>query len=122
MKILKYTRGKNTYEFVCECWETSRAWGHKVTMFFNSKELQLSKIRYYNRTWENWEYQTAILKAICEEIEERKNIIINDYKYNNNIKRLKIEIKENLVNADLFIRELKELKNNISEGNKGGEF
>lgn len=122
MEIKKYTRGKNTYEFVCEYWETSYAWGHKVTMFKNDCELQTNKVRYYNRTWECWTYQTAITGAIYDEIEKRKKRLIDDYKYNNGIKRLKQEIKDSIVNADESIKELRELKTFISNGNRGGEF
>ena len=122
MEIKKYARGKNEYEFVCEYWETSYAWGHKVTMFKNGCEYNTNKVRYYNRTWENWTYQTAICGAIYNEIEKREKRLIEDYKYNNGIKRLKAEIKENIINADAIIKELKELKTFISNGNRGGEF
>lgn len=122
MEIKKYIRGKNEYEFVCEYWETSQAWGHKVTMLKNGCEYQINKVRYYNRTWEMWTYQTAISGAIYKEIKEREKILINDYKYNNGIKRLKADVKENLINADGIIKELKELKKSINNGNRGGEF
>lgn len=122
MEIKKYVRGKNEYEFVCEYWETSQAWGHKVTMLKNGVEYQTNRVRYYNRTWEMWTYQTAICGAIYKEIEEREKRLINDYKYNNGIKRLKADVKENLINADGIIKELKELKTSINNGNRGGEF
>lgn len=117
MEIIKYNRGKNTYEFVCETWSTSRAWGHKVTMLKNGIECQVNKVRYYNRTWEQWTYQTAILGAIRKEIEERETNLINDYKQNNNIKKLSKEIKDNIIHADLSIRELTELKDRVAQEN-----
>ena len=69
-----------------------------------------------------WAYQTAITGAIYDEIEKRKKRLIDDYKYNNGIKRLKQEIKDSIVNADESIKELRELKTSISNGNRGGEF
>lgn len=122
MEIKKYNRGENTYEFVCEYWETSRAWGHKVTMFKNGIEYNTNKVRYYNRTWEMWTYQTAICGAIYKAIEQHEKRLIEQYKNNNGIIRLKAEIKQNLINADGIIKELKELKTSINNGNRGGEF
>ena len=39
MEIKKYTVGEDEFEFVCEYWETSRAWGHRVTLFMNGVEI-----------------------------------------------------------------------------------
>ena len=122
MEIKKYVRGKNTYEFVCEYYETSRSWGHKVTMFKNGIEYETNKVRYYNRTWEMWTYQSAISGAIYTAIDKREKRLIEDYKYNNNISRLSSAKKEEIINNDGIIKELKELKTSINNGNRGGEF
>ena len=122
MEIKKYVRGENTYEFVCEYWETSRAWGHRVVMLKNGVELAENKVRYYNRTWEMWTFQSAISGAIYKRIEELEEKLIEIYKYDNNVKRLSAAKKEEIINNDSRIKELKELKTSINNGNRGGEF
>ena len=122
MEIKKYYRGNNVYEFVCEFWRNGYNWGHKVTMFKNCVEYQTNKVIYYNRTWEMWTYQTAINGAIYKEINDRELKLIEEYKRKNNIKRLKQEKKEEISNNDNIIKELKELKNSIYNGNRGGNF
>lgn len=96
MEIRKIRIGKNEYDFINEYWETSRAWGHKSTLFKNGNELAKNKIRYYNRTWECYRYQSCMNKVVCDLIENEKEKYINNYKYINNIKRLKTEIKDKL--------------------------
>ncbi len=122
MEIKKYFRKETTYEFVCECWQNSYAWGHKATMFINGYGCQVNKIRYYNRTWEMWTYQSVISGAIYKEIEQREKNLIENYKLKNNINRLSSKIKEQIINEDPKIQELKELKTSIGNGNRGGEF
>lgn len=118
MEIKKYNVGKTQYTFVCETWETSSAWGHKVTMFRNDYEETSVKIRYYNRTWECFRYQTCILKAIETTAKEYKDIAVRNYKYSNNVSRLKQEIKEKLWQENEILQELEDLYNQIRNGNR----
>ena len=109
MQILKNEIGKNTYTFVCETWETSRAWGHRVTMFRNDYEYTTNKVRYYNRTWEMYRYQTCICGAISKVIEEEKQLIVSRYKNANNVGRLSQAKKEELYKESEILAELEEL-------------
>lgn len=61
------------FTLVCESWQTKTAWGHKVSLYRNYSFLVGSaKIRYYNRTWEKYQYQSAIKSVIYNAIEEIK--------------------------------------------------
>ena len=61
------------FTFVCESWRTRNSWGHKVTLYKNGTiEVGRVKIRYYNRTWECYLYQSAIKCVIYNAIEEIK--------------------------------------------------
>lgn len=60
MKIFKFDR----FELVCEYWETSRAWGHRAVLLDRGVELADVKVRYYNRTWERYTYQSAMREAV----------------------------------------------------------
>lgn len=74
------------FTFVCECWNTSTSWGHKVTLYRNENVIIGSvKIRYYNRTWERYQFQSAIKNVIFETIEritgEAKAVFKNLHNY-----------------------------------------
>lgn len=74
------------FTFVCEYWNTSTSWGHKVTLYRNDNVIIGSvKIRYYNRTWERYQFQGAIKNVIFETIEnitsEAKAVFLNLHNY-----------------------------------------
>lgn len=53
------------FTFVCETWQTKTSWGHEVTLFKNDVcRIGHVKVRYYNRTWERYLYQSAIKSVI----------------------------------------------------------
>lgn len=84
--ILTSNNNKNTYTmiykkeingvkftFVCESWKTRKSWGHQVTLYKNDTfKVGRVKIRYYNRAWESFLYQSAIKSVIYNAIEEIK--------------------------------------------------
>lgn len=70
-----YNREINGVKFtlVCESWSTRNSWGHEVTLYKNDyAKIGRVKIRYYNRTWECYQYQTAIKSVIYNAIESIK--------------------------------------------------
>ena len=115
MEILNYEIKGNKYQFCCETWETSRAWGHKVHLLRNGYELVEEKVRYYNRTWECYRYQTCMFACIRTLINELETKIILKYKEENNVNRLtkvkREEILNNTTNKDYL--EYKELYNQV---------
>lgn len=75
------------FTFVCESWNTKNSWGHEVTLYKNDTlKVGRVKIRYYNRTWECYQYQSAIKAVIFETIERIKAaakmafLTLHDYK------------------------------------------
>ena len=88
MDIRKIEQNGHVYMFVNETWETYHAWGHKTTLFIDDIERATKKIRYYNRTWECYTYQTTMRCCIDDLIAELTTKYINNYKKTNNIKRL----------------------------------
>ena len=61
------------FTFVCESWTDPTSWGHKVTLYKNDTfKVGWVKVRYYNRTWESYLYQSAIKSVIYNAIEEIK--------------------------------------------------
>ena len=86
------------YEIVAYSYETQSSWGHKATLIHNgTHELNRYKITYYNRTWECYQYQSVAQSVISDYLNYLLNEYINDYKADNNIKRLKKSIRDELV-------------------------
>lgn len=61
------------FTFVCESWKTRNSWGHQVTLYKNDIfTVGRVKIRYYNRTWERYQFQSVIKSVIFDAIERIK--------------------------------------------------
>ena len=56
----------------CESWNTRNSWGHEVTLYHNGTKIGRVKVRYYNRTWESYQYQSAIHFVISQAINDIK--------------------------------------------------
>ena len=86
------------FKIVAYTYETSSSWGHKAELIRNNDyTLNTYKIRYYNRTWESYQYQSVIKSVLNDYIDYLIKDYINDYKTQNNIKRLKTTLKEELI-------------------------
>lgn len=73
MTIRRQIEGRN-FTFFCESWSNSRAWGHRAVLMQDGRELQDQKCRYYNRTWECWQYQSICEGAVLSEIERLEKL------------------------------------------------
>lgn len=59
------------FTLVCDSWNTRNSWGHEVILYKNDTfKVGRVKIRYYNRTWECYQYQSAIKSVIYNAIEK----------------------------------------------------
>ncbi len=120
MEIKTKKINKNDYCFINDYWDRYNAWGHKTTLFKNDRELITVKIRYYNRTWEYYTYQSCMYKAIENYIDLEQTRYINNYKYLNNIDRLTKKLKENVINQfqeTETYKDIKKLKQAIDNNN-----
>lgn len=95
MEIKKIVQNGHVYEFINQTWETYRAWGHDTTLFVDGIEKSHAHIRYYNRTWECYRYQTTMKSCVYSLLDRIENNFISDYKSDNNIKRLTKQKKQN---------------------------
>lgn len=85
------------FKIVAHSYETRNSWGHKAELLINNKQtLNTYKIRYYNRTWECYRYQSVIKSVLDDYMTQIINEYINDYKDTNNIKRLNNNLKQQL--------------------------
>ena len=52
------------YAIVCKSESTRYGFRHLATLLKNGYEVAKNKCTYYNRTWEAYEFETVMLKAI----------------------------------------------------------
>lgn len=124
MEIRKKTINKGqvnecTWTFVNEYWETRNAWGHRTNILRNNYDYGINhKVRYYNRTWEMYTYQTCMRGALAELKEQELEYYIKQYKDLHNIERFKKGQKEQVIekfNNTEIGKELEILKQAIEE-------
>lgn len=91
-KFVRNIENQN-FEFICEYWENRNAWGHKATLLGTNKN---TKIRYYNRTWEKYRFQSVMIQLVYELIASEQQRIINHWKVMNDKKRISKNQKDKL--------------------------
>ena len=105
------------YNIINEYWETSRAWGHKSTLVAPWGEVESHKVRYYNRTWERYTYESCMSGLINTILEDNLKSYITRYKEKNDITRL-TSLQKDMIKAEWqekeYTQELMEIKERIS--------
>lgn len=110
----------NEYNIVNEYWETSRAWGHKSTLVAPWGEVESRKVRYYNRTWESYTYQTCMSGLLDTILEKNLKSYIAQIKEVRGITRLLKSTREEIENdwnKKEYIQDLKEIQERIKTRN-----
>ena len=87
----------NKIELVNESWSTSNSWGHKTNVIINGYDYGKYKVRYYNRTWESYTFQSCMTGAIAKVMRYNITRYLENYKYTNNITRFKKGQREKLI-------------------------
>ena len=77
---------KGDYEFVCWYWQTSNAWGHEVRLCKYGIEFGKARVRYYNRTWERYTYQSAMRSALEDYKQKEIEHFLNEWKFKHELK------------------------------------
>ena len=106
------------YNIVNEYWETSRAWGHKSTLIAPWGEVESRKVKYINRTWERYTYESCMSGLIDTILEDNLKSYITQYKEKNDITRL-TSLQKDIIKAEWqekeYIQELMEIKERIND-------
>lgn len=119
IKKIKCKSG-NEYNIVNEYWETSNSWGHKSTLIAPWGEVESKKVRYYNRTWECYTYQSCMSNLIGTILENNLKSYITEYKEKNGISRLLADKKAKVIKEweqKEYIKDLMEIEERISTRN-----
>ena len=106
------------YNIVNETWETSRAWGHKSTLIAPWGEVESRKVKYINRTWERYTYESCMSGLIETILEDNLKSYITQYKEKNDITRL-TSLQKDMIKAEWqekeYTQELMEIKERIND-------
>lgn len=57
---------------MCESRSTRNGFCHNCTLFYNDREVSFARVSYLNRTWESYQFQTVIFRAIEKCLKDRK--------------------------------------------------
>ena len=106
------------YNIVNEYWETSNAWGHKSTLIAPWGEVESRKVKYQNRTWERYTYESCMSGLIDTILEDNLKSYITQYKEKNDITRL-TSLQKDMIKAEWqqkeYTKDLTEIKERIKD-------
>lgn len=94
MELRKIELNGIAYEFVCDSRNTRTGFAHDCTLFKNGRQESKATCYYYNRTWENYQYQTVMRSAVGKALAELEDDLLTAWKKANGIKRLTAERKK----------------------------
>jgi hypothetical protein len=61
---MKIFRLNNTYSIVCDSVSNRPGFKHTAVLMRNGKNIDATRVQYYNRTWERYTFQTVLLNMI----------------------------------------------------------
>lgn len=64
-------------KIVCRSYSTRSAWGHIAICEYKGKVVESVKVRYYNRTWERYQYESAML-LLVDKLDKNNTIPLKD--------------------------------------------
>ena len=105
-----------TFQFVCTSRNTRSGFAHDCELTTSNGQTVNATAIYYNRTWEQYEYQSVMIKAVNYLIECRKEHLKSNYKDANNLTRLTAKHSEKLnalINSDDLIITYRDLKKSL---------
>jgi len=108
-RIYKATINGNEYEVFGEYWETRQAWGHNAIFMKNGIEVTRARVRYYNRTWESYRFQSAGHQAVGVALDELAARLFEAYRERTGRKRLTEDLKTGILEASQDYAEIKQV-------------
>ena len=111
MDIKKFLVNGKEYMFVNSYRNTRSGFAHDTTLFINGVEEVENTCHYLNRTWECYTYQTVMMGAVRELINDRRNYLERKYKEDNGFSKLTDKRRsalEDIFTADNILNEYEE--------------
>lgn len=113
MEIKKFTVDGKEYEFVNSSRNTKNGFAHDTTLFINGVAKMTNTCHYLNRTYECFRYQTVMIGAIRQMIDNRREYLKNKFKEENGFKVIteaRKPLLEEVYNTDTFLVEYEKAK------------
>lgn len=60
-----------------EVYSNSRAWGHEVRAIYLGRVVEKHRVRYHNRTWERYQFESAWL-GLVDKLDKSESIPLKD--------------------------------------------
>lgn len=76
------------YQFICHTWQRGQSWGHEVHLIENGFDIAQARVRYINRTWEKYAYQSTMYEAVHNRMKFEVEQKTDNYRYANEVDRL----------------------------------
>lgn len=111
--LKKIKIGEIEFSFVCEYKNKRSGFKHVCDLYKGTYLLQSSVCNYVNRTWECYPYQSVMKQTVSCVITEIKWQLVDDYKKDNNVKRVKTETKELIYSQSNELKMYNELYNTL---------
>lgn len=103
-RIKKIELNGITFEVFGQYWETRNSWGHNGFLLIDGHEVSRARIRYYNRTWEGYRFQSAGRAAVWSYIEELQRRALEAYREATGRIRLTKALKDGIFKQDAEIQ------------------
>lgn len=119
MKTFKANINGNEYEFICQFKNTRNGFKHECNLFINDRFETSATCHYYNRTWESYNYQSVMLRAVSILMEEHENFLKDVFKKENGYEKMTAKRKEEfqkVLDADSLMVEYKAAKEKLHQG------
>ncbi len=87
---------EHTFLFVNE-WKSKRnGFKHVSTLFVDGAEVLTETAHYINRTWESYQFQTAMRAVVYTLLEELKSTLIATYKEEHGVTRVSANLRKQI--------------------------
>lgn len=61
----------------CEVWSKGGRWGHEAKLFYKGNEVESVRARYYNRTWEAYQFD-SVKSGLMNKLDESKSLSLSE--------------------------------------------
>lgn len=116
MQIFKISHNDKEYEFVCNWGNTRNGFKHTCNLFINDRLKGNATCHYLNRTWECYEYQSVMLRAVGILMEQHEEFLKDVFKSENGYEKMTKKRKEEfekILDADEKMIEYKAIREKL---------
>lgn len=104
----------NKYDFECSYAKNYSGFKHISKLYLNGKYIVKAERQYYNRTWEQYEYQSVMEQIIRLMLSDVEQVYIDKFKLEKGYKRMtdkrKVEFNNYIKDNTDYNNQIEELK------------